>query len=114
MVPEPTVTVSAIRESVSFALPVSEAHLPASLFQRIAGEASAAINQSSAFTPGGPERASVRPLSTPEELAGTAVVNGGAALTRDNSDRLPSLPAPEAQDDLRAIALRFGPQSREG
>lgn len=88
-VPEPTVIVSATRESVTYTLPVSEARIPASLLARAPS------------------------AESPEMGGGIAEPEWTLPRAVDGAPPVQTLTV-ETQDDPRAIALRFGPVTREG
>lgn len=98
---EPTVTIAATRERITYTLPVSEARLPASLLARGRPDAIEAgplvVATSTAFeaSPTLPHPPS-SPSTTSVDVAAT-VVPGPVA----------------ADDDLLSMALRFGPGARE-
>lgn len=98
---EPTVTIAATRERITYTLPVSEARLPASLLARRRPDAieacPLAVATSTAFeaSPALPQP----PASPP-----TAAVDVTATV----------VPGPvTADDDLLSMALRLGPGARE-
>jgi len=111
---EPTVTIAATRESVTYTLPVSEARLPPSLLAR-----------ADVSPPQPPEDALPRPLELSE--APYLASPGEPATASASPPPLPitdpqiSIPPPSyagvpgmATDELRSLALRFGPAKREG
>jgi len=111
---ERTVTVAATRESVTYTLPVSEARLPDRLLARAESERNvtiAGVPPIESAATAVPTRASMRPLRSQSELEGPA-----PALSAPGAERaVDSLntPSPDAPDGLEAIALRFGPPTRE-
>ncbi|MBS0242921.1 MAG: hypothetical protein JSS20_12150 [Proteobacteria bacterium] len=98
--PEKTVTVAATRETVTYTLPVSEARLPASL----AGWRDEAIE---AMAPEAADAAGTAPIvsppALPPPLKPAAAMRGAAGPAIEPSG-----------DDVRNLALRFGPAPREG
>ncbi len=112
---EPTVTIAATRESVTYTLPVSEARLPASLLGRV--ELSPHAPTSGLAGPASPLSETPHVvLLQPSEPAGPLALGPtapGAEAPAPVDGTLPAL-TPEAQDDFRSIALRFGPATREG
>ncbi len=113
--PEPTVTIAATRESVTYTLPVSEARLPASLLSRIEMTRSDSPAETAVdITPVDVAGQSAT-LRTPEQ---TAVIALPAASQADENAAIvaaaPVAANAGAQDEYQAIALRFGPATREG
>ncbi len=116
--PEPQVTVSAVRETVTYTVPVSEASLPRSLGHLMArgGDGTAPV-----------EGTRVARIHTTEEGAGGADPRLPPPLPpispRPAAETTGSPPAPLAEgagadirsgdDDLRAIALRLRPEPRD-
>ncbi len=112
---EPMVTVAATRETVTFTLPVSEARLPPSLLARVQ------MPPVGAADPGVDAAAVAPPVALPPPLkpnlgAGAeptlapATDEDGAALGFDEGA---SRQHGFASEEARAMALRFGPATRE-
>ena len=114
---EPTVTVAATRESVTYTLPVSEARLPATLLARTQMSPivlSPELPPAAAAPEGGAMPASevqqpALPLPPPVRPATVS------ASTPSTSEAVAASPAAqiEPQDEIRTMAMRFGPASRE-
>lgn len=107
---EPTVTIAATREHITYTLPVSEARLPASLLARTQ-PAPAASTSFDARPPAPllppPSRPGSATATTPVEPPASAPAAMGATERS-------AIPGPVATDDeFRTMALRFGPGTRE-
>jgi hypothetical protein len=100
---EPAVTVSVSRESLTYSLPVSEARLPPSLLARGSLGRGAVVDAVAAVS-----------AATAKTSAPLQVAAGDAEHAGEHQQLIPATPGSEAQDELRSIALRFGPQTREG
>ncbi|MGE0697851.1 MAG: hypothetical protein AB7O57_02020 [Hyphomicrobiaceae bacterium] len=96
---EPTITVAATRESVTYTLPVSEARLPATLLARL-GSADRPVAEP--------------PASVPSETAAPPALPPRPVLPPPARPTVAAAPAPtETADEIRTLALRFGPGPRE-
>lgn len=110
---EPTVTVAATRESVTYTLPASEARLPESLLARAGprDDVAGVVRQDAGVD--GLTRASIRPLPVQVDRP-AAEAAPPVSVDVERPPVVAPAPQPDAhQDALRAIALRFGPQPRE-
>jgi hypothetical protein len=117
---EPTVTVSATRESISYKLPMSEARLPMSLAgsgrRAVVAENIVAADADTPSAPSLPPPLPAAPASATGETSPAAADThqspGPAAISHD---RQPSENPREAPvDDVQTLARRFGPVVREG
>lgn len=111
---EPTVTIAATRESVTYTLPVSEARLPPSLLARAVEPP---LQPLESALPRSLELPEAPPLASPGEPA-TASASPPPLPTTDPQISVPPPPyagvSGMATDELRSLALRFGPAKREG
>ena len=110
---EPTVTIAATREHITYTLPVSEARLPASLLARTQ-PAVAAAGASTSFD-ARPPAPLLPPPSQPASATVTTPVDAPASPSAAmGATERAAIPGPVATDDeFRTMALRFGPGTRE-
>lgn len=124
---EPTVTVAATRETVTYTLPVSEARLPASLMGRTTAVNIAAAMPTAVEVPGAvspvkilpPPLAPLHNAAEADAIEMTPVPGGSpdAAVAAIGGSATPinsAISAELAGDEIRTLALRFGPAGREG
>ena len=127
---EPTVTVAATRETVTYTLPVSEARLPPSLLAR--AQSKTQVATATAPMPGDAtyvvSAAPAKALPPPLRPAASVIEADVIALPASSSSPMVAAKpvvehsAPVIQsaagdtigEDVRSMALRFGPATREG